>query len=61
MNYSSLVFLHATYDTGRLADGTRPWPGENALENPRTRAMCAQLQAKWPSLLGDGPSGCSWE
>ena len=36
-------------------------PGENALENPRTRAMCARLQAKWPSLLGDGAGGCSWE
>ena len=33
----------------------------DAIESPKTQAMCEQLQKKWPSLLGDGPTGCSWE
>ena len=33
----------------------------DAIESPKTQAMCEQLQKKWPSLLGDGPAGCSWE
>ena len=33
----------------------------DATESPKTQAMCDKLQEKWPSLLGDGATGCSWE
>eukprot|EP01047_Picozoa_sp_COSAG01_P037425 COSAG01_NODE_2972_length_6774_cov_7.923146_3_plen_107_part_00 len=34
---------------------------QNKDTSPYVAAMCAQLQRKWPSLLGSGPAGCSWE
>eukprot|EP01051_Picozoa_sp_SAG22_P007863 SAG22_NODE_570_length_9013_cov_4.251739_8_plen_517_part_00 len=33
----------------------------NKLTTPFVAAMCAKLQAKWPSLLGAEAGGCSWE
>ena len=37
------------------------WSVEDKVANPYVAAMCEQLQAKWPSLLGSGSGGCSWE
>jgi hypothetical protein len=34
---------------------------EDKVANPYVAAMCEQLQAKWPSLLGAEAGGCSWE
>jgi hypothetical protein len=33
----------------------------SAAASPHTALMCAEVQKKWPSLLGAGPEGCSWE
>ena len=35
--------------------------GRDTQESPKTAAMCEELAKKWPSLLGPGASGCSWE
>ena len=37
------------------------WTVQNKDANPYVAAMCSKLQEKWPSLLGAGPAGCSWE
>lgn len=44
-----------------LSGPNSSWSVEDKVANPYVAAMCEQLQAKWPSLLGSGSGGCSWE